>query len=297
MKIVPEEFFPPSLRPEVIVEMTLPEGASLKATQKEATKFAAFLDGQNDSVKSYSYYVGEGAPRFVLTTEPILPASNYAQFIVVARDTRARGDLVADIRKELAENEPAVRSNIKFIQTGPPSDYPVMLRVSGFDIDKVKDYSRKMADRLAQDDNLRDIHLNWAQKSKVLKAELDQNKLRFLGISGQDISRTLYTELSGATIAEYYAGDKTVGIQLRLSPDSRSDLSQVKNIVIHTPSGAVPLEQVAKLTYGAEDGKIWRRDLKPTITVEGNIIAGTANDATEKATKMEKLSASTHRSK
>lgn len=285
MKIVPEEFFPPSLRPEVIVEMTLPEGASLKATQKEATKFAAFLDGQNDSVKSYSYYVGEGAPRFVLTTEPILPASNYAQFIVVARDTRARGDLVADIRKELAENEPAVRSNIKFIQTGPPSDYPVMLRVSGFDIDKVKDYSRKMADRLAQDDNLRDIHLNWAQKSKVLKAELDQNKLRFLGISGQDISRTLYTELSGATIAEYYAGDKTVGIQLRLSPDSRSDLSQVKNIVIHTPSGAVPLEQVAKLTYGAEDGKIWRRDLKPTITVEGNIIAGTANDATEKAYK------------
>ena len=285
MKIVPEEFFPPSLRPEVIVEMTLPEGASLKATQKEAAKFAAFLDGKNDSVKSYSYYVGEGAPRFVLTTEPILPASNYAQFIVVARDTRARGDLVADIRKELAENEPAVRSNIKFIQTGPPSDYPVMLRVSGFDIDKVKAYSRKMADRLAQDDNLRDIHLNWAQKSKVLKAELDQNKLRFLGISGQDISRTLYTELSGATIAEYYAGDKTVGIQLRLSPDSRSDLSQVKNIVIHTPSGAVPLEQVAKLTYGAEDGKIWRRDLKPTITVEGNIIAGTANDATEKAYK------------
>lgn len=151
-----------------------------------------------------------------------------------------------------------------------------MLRVSGFDIDKVKAYSRKMADRLAQDDNLRDIHLNWAQKSKVLKAELDQNKLRFLGISGQDISRTLYTELSGATIAEYYAGDKTVGIQLRLSPDSRSDLSQVKNIVIHTPNGTVPLEQVAKLTYGAEDGKIWRRDLKPTITVEGNIIAGTA---------------------
>ena len=160
-----------------------------------------------------------------------------------------------------------------------------MLRVSGFDIDKVKAYSRKMADRLAQDDNLRDIHLNWAQKSKVLKAELDQNKLRFLGISGQDISRTLYTELSGATIAEYYAGDKTVGIQLRLSPDSRSDLSQVKNIVIHTPNGTVPLEQVAKLTYGAEDGKIWRRDLKPTITVEGNIIAGTANDATEKAYK------------
>ena len=285
MKVVPEEFFPPSLRPEVIVEMTLPEGASLKATQKEAAKFAAFLDGKNDSVKSYSYYVGEGAPRFVLTTEPILPASNYAQFIVVARDTRARGELVADIRKELAENEPAVRSNIKFIQTGPPSDYPVMLRVSGFDIDKVKAYSRKMADRLAQDDNLRDIHLNWAQKSKVLKAELDQNKLRFLGISGQDISRTLYTELSGATIAEYYAGDKTVGIQLRLSPDSRSDLSQVKNIVIHTPNGTVPLEQVAKLTYGAEDGKIWRRDLKPTITVEGNIIAGTANDATEKAYK------------
>ena len=283
LQLVPQEFFPPSLRPEIIVEMTLPEGSSLAASQKEATKFSQFLDSRKDLLKDYSYYVGEGAPRFVLTTDPVLPGSNYAQFVVVAKDTGTREELVSLIRRELAEHEPDVRPNIRYIQMGPPSDYPVMLRVSGFDINKVKTYSQEIAAVLSEDKNLRNIHLDWAQKSKVLKVDLDQNKLRYLGISGGDVSKTLYTELSGATVAEYYAGDKTIGIQLRLSENNRTDISQIKNIVIYTPHGPVPLEQIGIISYGAEEGKIWRRNLKPTVTVEGNIVSGTADNATQKA--------------
>jgi multidrug efflux pump subunit AcrB len=114
--------------------------------------------------------------------------------------------------------------------------------------------------------------------------ELDQDKLRALGITSQDVSKTMYTELTGATVAQYYAGDRTIGIQLRLQDSDRNDLSKLKSIPVYTGTGGtVPLEQIAHITYAAEDGLIWRRDLKPTITVNASIKSGTANDATQKA--------------
>ena len=283
MKWIPQEFFPPSLRPEIIVEITLPEGSSMQASEKEAKTLSAFLDTQKEQIDSYSYYVGEGAPRFVLTLEPVLPKNNYAQFVVVAKDVASREALTQKIKKEMADKQPGVRCNIKNVPLGPPSDYPIMLRVSGYDVDKVKLYAQQIANRISKDSNTENVFLNWEQKSKVMHLQLDQNKLRAMGLSGQDVAKTLYTELSGATIAEYYAADKTIGIQLRLQDSDRNDLSKIKSIPIYTGRGYVPLEQIASITYGAEDALIWRRDLKPTITVEGNIKSGTANDATQKA--------------
>lgn len=283
MKWIPQEFFPPSLRPEIIVEMTLPEGSSMQASEKETKTLSAFLDTQKEQIDSYSYYVGEGAPRFVLTLEPVLPKNNYAQFVVVAKDVASREALTQKIKKEMADKQPGVRCNIKNVPLGPPSDYPIMLRVSGYDVDKVKLYAQQIANRISKDSNTENVFLNWEQKSKVMHLQLDQNKLRAMGLSGQDVAKTLYTELSGATIAEYYAADKTIGIQLRLQDSDRNDLSKIKSIPIYTGRGYVPLEQIASITYGAEDALIWRRDLKPTITVEGNIKSGTANDATQKA--------------
>lgn len=285
MKYIPQEFFPPSLRPEIIVEMTLPEGSSLAATEKEAAALARYLDTKPGQIKNYSYYVGEGAPRFVLTLEPVLPADNYAQFVVVAADVEGREALAEDIRREIEERQPGVRCNIKSIPLGPPSDYPIMLRVSGYDIDKVKAYAAQAADAVRQDPNVRQVFLNWEQKSEIVQVRLDQEKLRAMGASGQTIAQMLYTELSGATIAEYYgAPDKTIAIQLRLSPDGRNDLSRIRSLPVYAgTAGYVPLEQVATISYGAEEGLIWRRDLKPTITVEGTIRSGTANDATQKA--------------
>ncbi|MCH4167199.1 MAG: efflux RND transporter permease subunit [Megasphaera sp.] len=284
MKFIPQEFFPPSLRPELIVEMTLPEGSSMQATQTQASTFAEYLNSQQDLLKEYSYYVGEGAPRFVLTLEPILPANNYAQFVVVAKDTEARTALAQKIKTEMQEKQPGVRCNVKTVPLGPPSDYPVMLRVSGYDSEKVKTYARQIANRIDEDPNIENVFLNWEQKNKVMHLQLDQDKLRALGITGQDVSKTMYTELTGATVAQYYAGDRTIGIQLRLQDTDRTDLSKLKSIPVYTGSGGtVPLEQIAKITYGAEDGLIWRRDLKPTITINGSIKSGTANDATQKA--------------
>ena len=284
LRYVKQEFFPPSLRPEIIVEMNLPEGSSQKAAGAEAARFAKMLEQDKDLYENYSYYVGEGAPRFVLTIDPVLEADNYAQFVVVAKDAESRKELSERLEQKLADEFPWVRSNIKFIQTGPPAAYPVMLRVSGYDKDKVRELAEQVADRVAEDPNNKDINFDWSEKSKVMHLELDQDKLRAMGISGQEVAQTLYAELSGASAAQYYAGDRTIDIQLRLKDDDRQDLSKIKDIPIYLgASGYVPLEQIAKISYQAENGLIWRRNLKPTITVRANVREGTANDATEKA--------------
>ena len=283
LRWIPQEFFPPSLRPEIIVEMTLPEGSSLAATQQEAQRFSTYLRQHTKEMKSYSYYVGEGAPRFVLTWEPVLPASNYAQFIIVADDLQSRASLMKSIQREMKEHFPTVRSNVKNISLGPPSSYPLMIRVSGYNADRVKLYAERMAAKIRQNPDTAEVFLNWEQKSKVLRVETDQAKLRSLGISDQDVAKTLYTELSGASIAQYYAPDKTIGIQMRLQAQDRNSLAAVQSIPVYTAGGYVPLGQLAKISYGAEDNLIWRRNLKPTITIQGNIRNGTANDVTAEA--------------
>lgn len=282
LRFIPQEFFPPSLRPEVIVEMTLPEGSSLEATKNAAQQFAADIQKEK-TVQNYSYYVGEGAPRFVLTWEPVLPADNYAQFIIVPKDIKDREVLTERCRQILQEHFPDVRGHVKHISIGPPSEYPVMLRVSGYDPQKVKEYAEQMAARIRMNPNVSDVFLNWEQKSKILHIELDHEKLRALGISAQDVGQTLYTELSGATIAQYYDQDKTIGIQMRLQEQDRKSLQSIDTIPIYTKVGYIPLGQVAKISYGAEEPLIWRRNLKPTVTIQGDIREGTANDATQKA--------------
>ncbi len=280
---VKQEFFPPSLRPEIIVELNLSEGSSMAASQIEADRLSNFLTRHKDKISNYTYYVGKGAPRFVLTAEPILAKDNYAQFVIVANDIDARGFLTAALREELANNFPNVRSHIKFIPMGPPADYPIMLRISGYDVDKVKNIANEVADLAAEDKNNFDINLDWFEKSKIVHLELDQDKLRALGVSSQIVAQSLYTEITGATAAQFYTGDRTIDIDLRMIPSERKNLSQLKNLPVYLGgAGYVPLEQIAKISFDAEDGLIKRRDLRPTITVRADVKSGTANDATKK---------------
>lgn len=291
MKFVSQEFFPSSTRPELIVEMTLPEGSSIKATEEQAKRLAEVLNEDQDKIDNYAYYTGQGSSRFVLTFDPVLPKDNFAQFIITAKDLEAREYLKTKLAKVLNQDFPDVQPNIKLLEMGPPAAYPVMFRVSGYDIDKVKSIANQVASIMREDSNIYNVNMNWQEKSKTLHLELDQDKLRSMGMSSQAVAQTLYTELTGATAAEFYTGDRTIDIVMRLQDEDRNDLEKIRNLPIYLgQSGYVPLEQIAKISYRAEDGVIWRRDLKPTITVQGNIHQGTGNDSTMKIdTKLAQL--------
>ncbi|MBR6888603.1 MAG: efflux RND transporter permease subunit [Selenomonadaceae bacterium] len=280
---VQDEFFPPSIRPEVLIELKLPGGSSMAATQVESDRFAKYLKTERDNLENFVYYVGTDTPRFVLTIAPNGGADNLAKFVITAKKDN-RDELIKKIRHELEENFPLVQANIQLIQTGPPADYPIMLRVSGTDVDKVHALAEEVADIVAQDPNNVDVNLDWNEKSKIVRIDLDQDKLRTLGLTSQAVKSMLYTEITGAKVAEFYTGDRTIDINLRLAAADRNNLSALKNLPIYLgAAGYVPLEQIAKISYDAEYGLIVRRDLKPTITVQANILSGTANDAAQRA--------------
>ncbi|TWH46118.1 efflux RND transporter permease subunit [Sporomusa sp. KB1] len=279
---VKQEFFPESSRPELIVDMRLPQGASLQATEQEAARFVQRLTAEAGLV-NYSYYVGKGAPRFVLTAEAVYPNTNFAQFIFVAKDVDFRDKLAKQAKNLLDTEFPQVRGNIKFIKTGPSYPYSVMLRVTGHDHDKVREIAGQVLDQLAINPMITEANLDWNEKSKVLRLDIDQDKVRILGIESQTLAANLQSLLSGSAIAEFRERDKTIGIVFRLDSASRCDLSLVKDLNIHTGGGQfVPLDQIAKISYEAEEGLIWRRNLKPTITVQANTVEGIlGNNATK----------------
>ncbi|MDY6268224.1 MAG: efflux RND transporter permease subunit [Selenomonadaceae bacterium] len=284
LKYVKQEFFPASLRPEILVDLQLPEGSSMAATQAVADRMNAFLAEHADELDNYSYYVGGNAPRFVLPLDPKADADNITQFVVVAKDTETREKLADELRTAFADDFGDVRAKLRYIQTGPMYDYPVMIRVTGLTVDETRALADEVADIVAADPNNTDVNLDWNEKQKTMHLELDQDKLRAMGLSSQAVSQTIYTELTGAKGAQFYAGDRTIDIDLRLAKDDRSDLGKMEELPIYLgQAGYVPLGQFAKISYEAEDGLIKRYNLRPAITVQANIKSGTANDATQKA--------------
>ena len=284
LTFVKQEFFPGSLRPELVMEMRLPEGSSMEATGREMERMASFLDEHKDRLENYSYYVGRYAPRFVLTVSPQESSDNFGQFVIVTKNTEEREKLRQELTEELAENFPDVQPNIQTIQTGPPADYPVMLRVTGRTVEEAKDLARKTAALVAEDPNVYNVNENWGYKSRVMHLELDQDKLRALGLSSQNVAKMLHTEITGAKAAEFYTGDRTIDIDLRTAEEDRQSLDKLKDLPIYLgQAGYVPLAQIAKISYEGEEGLVKRVDLRPTITVQANIHSGTAVDATKKA--------------
>lgn len=284
MDFIKQEFFPTSTRPEILVEMKLPEGSSMAASQDACDRMSSWLQDRQELLDNYSYYVGCYAPRFVLTVDPKADADNAAQFVIVAKDTDAREKLTEELNQAFDEEFSDIRMKLQFIQTGPPADYPVMLRVTGYTTEQTKEIAKKVQDIVAEDANNYNVNMSWGTKSTVMHLALDQDKLRSLGISSQAVSQQIYTAVSGVTAAQFYTGDRTIDIALRLAEEDRQDLAKMKSLPIYLgQAGYVPLEQIAKISYDAEDGFIVRRNLMPTIMVQADIHSGTANDATEKA--------------
>ena len=276
--LIKMEFFPASTRPELIIQLQLQEGASVINTENTARQFAKKLEDE-PQISYYTYHVGEGAPRFVLSFEPTFNKSNFAEFIIVAKDDKTRDKLRVKINQLLSEEFPSVQVHTKVINNGPASDYPVMLRVKGYDIDKVREIAENVKTVMSDHPSARNVNLNWNEKSKTMHLEIDQDKARNLGITSQALATSLQTQLSGAPIAEFRENDKTVSMVLRFSSQDRNAPSRLKDYNIHIGNGKyVPLDQIAKISFDAEDGLIYRRDLKPMILVQAEIAPGVTGD-------------------
>lgn len=273
-----KEFFPASTRSEVIVQLKLQEGASLKNTGALAAKFAQIMD-EESLVDYYTYHVGEGAPRFVLTFDPTFNRTNFAEFVLVAKDAESRDKLQAKAGQILAESFPDVSVHTKVISTGTSADYPIMLRIEGYEHDQVRAIAKQVQAAMEAHPGAKNVSMNWNEKSKIMRLSVDQDKARMLGVTSQSLAAGLQAQLSGSSMTEFRERDKTVPLTFRFDAASRNEPSRIADLSIHIGNGRyVPLEQIAKISFDAEEGLLYGRDLKPAIVVRAETKPGATGD-------------------
>ena len=266
---VNQEFFPDSVRPEIILDVNLPSGASIKETKEVMAGIADNLYGDN-RVSSFSTYVGDSAPRFILLFDPLAPEDSHGQMILVARDSKVRDSLRDDTLAFIAEQYPDARAHARLITTGPPAEYPIMLRLSGKNVDDTAKFAKEAAALVSQYPGMKNVSMDWPEETPVVRLKIDPDKVRKLGGDNYSISRDLYVKLSGYKVAESYQGNQLVPISFRLEGSNAARLADLSSLPVHVGSGRyVPLGEIADISYENETSTIWRRDLHPTITIRG----------------------------
>lgn len=266
---VNQEFFPDSVRPEIILDVNLPSGASIKETKEVMAGIADNLYG-DDRVSSFSTYIGDSAPRFILLFDPLAPEDSHGQMILVARDSKVRDSLRDDTLAFIAEQYPDARAHARLITTGPPAEYPIMLRLSGKNVEDTVKFAKEAAALVSQYPGMKNVSMDWPEETPVVRLKIDQDKVRKLGGDNYSISRDLYVKLSGYKVAESYQGDQLVPISFRLEGSNAARLADLSSLPVHVGSGRyVPLGEIADISYENETSTIWRRDLHPTITIRG----------------------------
>jgi multidrug efflux pump len=268
---VPQQFFPASSRLELMVDLKLAEGASLTATDAQVQRLERML-AERAGVDNYVAYVGGGSPRFYLPLDQQLPATSFAQFVVMSADIEQREALRSWLIERLREDFPTLRGRVSRLENGPPVGYPVQFRVSGEHIDQVRRLARQVAARVRENPHVANVHLDWQEPSKVVRLDIDQDRARALGISTAELSAVLQRTFSGATVSQFREDNELIEILLRGAPRERGALSMLASLSVPIASGrSVPLAQVATLEYGFEEGVIWHRDRLPTVTVRADV--------------------------
>ena len=273
-RFIEQQFFPDSSRRELMVELWLPEGAAFAATEVQAKKFEAFMR-QQDGVESVTAYVGAGSPRFYLPLDQIFPQSNVAQVVVLPKDLKAREALRLKIVDAFKTDFPEVRGRVKLLPNGPPVPYQVQFRVSGPEVQTVRGLADEVKEIMRANPNTVGVNDNWNESVKVLRLDLDQDKLRALGVTSQMVMRTANTILSGTAVGQFREGDKLIDIVVRQPLEERATLSAVSEANVPTASGkSVPLAQLARVHMVWEPGVVWREGRQWSVTVQSDVADG-----------------------
>ena len=271
---VQQQFFPDSSRPEILVDLWLPEGATIQQSEAVARRFEQRMQ-KLDGLESVTLWVGSGVPRFYLPLDQVFPQSNVSQAILLPRDLALREKLRAELPALLAAEFPEVRTRVKLLPNGPPVPYPVQFRVSGDDPEQLRVWADKAKAVLQAHPAMRGVNDNWNESVKTLRVVVDQDKARTLGVSSQSLAQASRTLLSGTTIGQYREADRLLDIVLRQPASEREAIRQMADAYVPTASGrAVPLSQVARVELAFEPGVIWREGRQYAITVQGDVIDG-----------------------
>ena len=294
LQLLPRQFFPASDRPELLVDLTLSQNASIFATDGAAAKLDAILK-DNPDVTSWSTYVGRGAIRFYLPLNVQLNNAFFAQAVVIAKDVAARKRLQATLEKKLAEEFPSIVSRVSPLELGPPVGWPVQYRVSGPDLTQVRTIGLQLGQVLGSDNNLRRVNFDWMEPARKVRVEIDQDQARLLGLNSRSLSAYLNTVMTGAPITQVRDDIYLVDIVARAQDEQRVSLDTMQSLQVPLPSGrTVPLSQIARFEFSQEYPLVWRRDRVPTLTVQADVVPGSSPESAVAylAPAMKKLQAS-----
>ncbi len=272
---VQQQFFPLSERPELFLQLRLPEGTAFNVTEKSVKQAETLLKDDKD-IATYTAYVGQGSPRFWLGLNPQLPNEAFAEIVIVAKDVEARERIKAKIENAAADGMLSeARVRVDRFNFGPPVGFPVQFRVIGPDPKTVREIAYKVRDVVKENPNVKDPQLDWNEQSPYLKLVVDQDRARALGLTPQDVSQALAMLISGAPVTTIRDGIEKVGVVARAVPSERLDLARVGDLTITSRNGvAVPLQQIARIEYSHEEPIIWRRNRDMAITVRGDVVDG-----------------------
>lgn len=274
LPLIPRQFFPSSDRPELLVDLSLPQNASIYASEAAAQKLDAALKGDPD-VSRWSTYVGRGAIRFYLPLNVQLPNNFFSQAVIVAKDVPARERLRAKLEKILSNEFPSAISRVSALELGPPVGWPIQYRVSGPDIDQVRAIALRLAQIIATNPKAEKVNFDWIEPARQVRIRVDQDEARLLGLSSQAIASVLNTVVSGTSVTQVRDDIYLVDVIARATDEQRVSLDTLRTVQVPLPGGrTVPLSQFATFEYGQEYPLIWRRDRVPTLTVQADIVAG-----------------------
>jgi multidrug efflux pump subunit AcrB len=273
-KFIEKQFFPDSSRPELMVEMWSPEGTAFAQTERQAKKFEEFIR-KEPGVASVTTYVGTGSPRFYLPLNQIFPQTNVSQTVVLAKDLHSREELRKKISNIFKTDFPEVRGRVQLLPNGPPVPYPVQFRVTGTEVEGVRSIADQVKDIMRANPNAVGVNDNWNESIKVLRLDLDQDKMRALGVTSQTVMRAANTILSGTPIGQFREGIRLIDIQVRQPLDERSTIAVLNDTYIPTNSGrSVPISQLARVHFVWEPGVVWREGREWAITVQSDVVEG-----------------------
>lgn len=274
IKLVPQQFFPSSSRPELVIDLRLKEGASFAATTEQVRKLEGVLAKDAD-VRFFTAYTGAGAPRFYLALNPELPNAGYAQFVVMTKDLQARERVRSRLMASADQQFPQAWVRVTRLELGPPVGFPVQFRVVGPDTQVVREIARKVEHVVASSPKVRDVQLDWNDPVRALRVQLDQDKARALGLAPADVSLVAQTVMNGATLSQLREHEDLIDIVARAVPQERLNLGTLKDINLYTRQGTVvPLSQVATVRNELEEPVLWRRNRDMAITVRADVKDG-----------------------